>query len=191
MPLTHLELLPGERAEVVVAMRPGERVILRSSPLASADDRFAGTNDSLDILELRAADRLDPSPRLPAELAPAPDLAERPDIATTCEFTLNGTNINDQDMDMDRIDVAAELGSTERWHGITSGGSGAQLPHPRCPVPGRASTGPAAGHSSGAGRTPSSCPPGRRSTLVHFADYADPNMPYMFHCQSCCTRTKG
>ncbi len=162
-PVTHLELSPGERAEIVVAMQPGERVTLRSAPLESADDRFAGTDDSLDILELRAADRLAPSPQIPTELAAAPDLADD-EIATTREFRLNGTNINGEDMDMSRIDVAAELDTTERWHITTTAG--------RCTTStsttssSRSSRSTATRHrpTSRAGRTPSSCPPTARST---------------------------
>ncbi len=45
-------------------MEPGERVVLHSEP-ASNPDRFDGSDDRVDILELRAADVLAPSPALP------------------------------------------------------------------------------------------------------------------------------
>ncbi|MFI6963732.1 hypothetical protein [Streptomyces sp. NPDC050149] len=52
-------------------MRPDERTVLRSYPWPSGNSwekRFNGGDDSFDVLELRAAHRLRPSPALPAKL---------------------------------------------------------------------------------------------------------------------------
>ena len=71
--LTRVRLSPGERAEVVVTMRPGDDPVLRSYPTDLGTDpvlqRFAGGDDTLDVLELRATDELQPSPQIPVNLA--------------------------------------------------------------------------------------------------------------------------
>jgi blue copper oxidase len=66
---TRVPLSPGERAEIVAAFQPGERVVLRSfSPdlgLDPVQGRFAGADDSFDLLQLRAGPRLTPRRRCP------------------------------------------------------------------------------------------------------------------------------
>ena len=180
--LTHLELSPGERAEIVVAVWPGETTVLRSAPLSSTGNRFAGADDRLDILQLRAAERLEPSPELPEELAPAPDL-DAADVAGTREFELTGTRINGREMDMDRVDATVEVDTTERWVVRNRDGS----PHNfhvhdvqfvvesvdgRDPPP------------ELAGWKDTVFMPEEREVvlLVRFEDYTDPTTPYMFHC---------
>jgi blue copper oxidase len=67
---TRVPLSPGERAEIVAAFRPGEQAVLRSFPpdlgLDGFQGRFAGADDSFDLLQLRAATTLTPSPPVPA-----------------------------------------------------------------------------------------------------------------------------
>ncbi len=182
VPVTHLELSPGERAEVVVELTPGERVVLRSGPLTSFDSRFAGTDDRFDVLELRAADTLAPSPAVPAHLAPAPELADD-EIAATRTFKMSGTAINGEDMDTGRIDIAATLDTTERWVVRNTDGS----PHnfhvhdvqfQIASIDGQAPPAYLRGWKDTV-----FLPPGREvELLLHFADYADPDAPYMFHC---------
>ena len=62
--LDELWLSPGERAEVVVTMTPGEEVVLRSERTGQrGGGRFQGGDDRFDVLQLRAAGTLAPSPR--------------------------------------------------------------------------------------------------------------------------------
>src|SRR5919106_2907800 len=73
--LDRVQLSPGERAEAVVEVEPGEDIVLRSfePDLGDVDffnQRFVGADDSFDILELRAADGLAESPPVPDTLAP-------------------------------------------------------------------------------------------------------------------------
>jgi len=82
-----LTLSPGERAEIVVPMKPAEKVTLRSEPLTELSSRFAGTEDRLDVLQLRGAETLEASPAVPARLAEAPDLADHA-VAETRSFRL-------------------------------------------------------------------------------------------------------
>ena len=77
--LERVQLSPAERAEIVVELEPGHDVVLRSfEPDLGADpftSRFAGADDTFDVLQLRAAPRLRPSPPVPDRLAPATRLA--------------------------------------------------------------------------------------------------------------------
>ena len=180
-----VRLSPGERAEIVVAVAPGEDVVLRShAPDLGASfpvERFSGGQDEFDILQLRAAARLRPSPQIPGVLAPAPDLdlAE----ARTRSFELSGRRINGKQMDMARVDETVELGTTEVWdvrnldgeyhnfhvhdvqfHVLAVDGAvpGAQL--------------------SGWKDTVYLRPGGSVRLALRFTDYADPDTPYMYHC---------
>jgi hypothetical protein len=79
------------------------------------NDRFSGGDDSFDLLQLRAADRLRPSPLVPARLVPVPRL-DAGDLETRT-FELSGqSSINGREMDLDWIDVRARLDTTELWH---------------------------------------------------------------------------
>ena len=114
---TRIQLSPGERAEVVVRMTPGEAVVLRSFPPhvgGGVFGRFNGGDDRFDVLQLRAADRLRHSPRVPEVLAPAPGVPVA-DSHVDRRFELSGRRINDLSMDMSRVDEVVELGSTEVW----------------------------------------------------------------------------
>ncbi|MFD2792089.1 multicopper oxidase family protein [Promicromonospora vindobonensis] len=188
VPIDDIRLAPGERAEVVVTMSQGETTRLRSveADLGSVAAPFAmGANDAFDVLELRAADELAPSPK-PAwgasEHATADALHEA-DASVTRTFELDEKRINGRSMDMGRIDEVAELGSTEVWE-----------VHSTVPMP----------HSfhvhdvqfevlSIDGDAPPPELTGRKDTvylesgrdyrlLMRFDDYADPDMPYMYHC---------
>ncbi|MCG2622201.1 multicopper oxidase domain-containing protein [Arthrobacter sp. I2-34] len=112
-------LSPGERAEVVVRFAPGERVELRSFPhelgMTTALANGAGGNDTLSILQFRAAARLSPSPELPAAL-PGPGAPDLSAIAATRTFILNGRHINGRQLDHNRIDTVVGAGTTEIWN---------------------------------------------------------------------------
>jgi FtsP/CotA-like multicopper oxidase with cupredoxin domain len=180
--LSHLELSPGERAEIVVALEPGETTVLRSAPLESSGNRFAGTEDRLDIMELRAADALRPSPQVPAELAPAPDL-DPADVVETRDFRLSGTNINGDDMDMDRIDATVELGTTERWRVRNADGQPHNFHIHDVQFVVESVDGEPPPLELAGWKDTIFLPEGREvELLVRFTDYADPDTPYMYPC---------
>lgn len=111
--LDRLSLSPGERAEIVVTMRPRDRVTLRSVPDPDGEVRD-GARDHLDLLLLQAAERLRRSPPIPdrlARIAPLPDPGE----GRTRRFELSNDTINGRQMEMDRIDEVVRHGTTERW----------------------------------------------------------------------------
>jgi FtsP/CotA-like multicopper oxidase with cupredoxin domain len=79
--LRRVQLSPGERAEIVARFEPGETIVLRSfKPDLDTNfffsDRFAGGDDSFDLLQIRAATTLDRAPHPPDRLAPSEPLAE-------------------------------------------------------------------------------------------------------------------
>ena len=179
-------LSPGERAEVVVSITPGETVTLRSFPADLGADfwneRFSGGDDTLDVLELRAADNLAPSAELPARLAPTPDLRAE-DASVTRSFRLGGTTINGRDMDMERIDEVVRIGDTEVWEARNAGGT----PH-NFHVHGvqfqviDVDGAPPPPQLSGWKDTVYVAPDSTVRLVMRFDAYPDPDSPFMFHC---------
>ena len=180
-----VQLSPGERAEIVVDVEPGERAVLRSfAPDMDVPvfERFAGGDDSFDVLELRAASELAPSPAVPDRLAtidrPDPDEAVR-----TREFRLSGTNINGDEMDLDRVDEVVTVDTTEVWEVRNTDGN----PHSFHPhlvhfavldIDGDPPPPELAGW-----KDTIYVPPNTTIRIVaRFDDHADPTTPYMFHC---------
>ena len=208
--LARVQLAPGERAEIVADFEPGERVVLRSfAPDLQIDfanlggggfggggfgggggggsfgadflRHLNGGGERLDLLEIRAAPRLRPSPALPTRLATLPPLDIGKAVRTR-QFELDRTNaINGQQMDMSRINFAVIAGTTEIWevsgflphdfhiHGVSFRviDVGGDPPPPQ--IAGWKDT--------------VYVPPGRTvRLLVPFERYADPHHPYMYHC---------
>jgi blue copper oxidase len=183
-------LSPGERAEIVVTMRPGESVDLRSYPPDIGGGlfaRFAGGSDRFDVLRLRAGDDLAPSPAVPDRLAPAPDLDvhddEVDDQAVDRRFELSGRKLNGLTMDMSRIDEAVTLGSTEVWEvhnrdGIQHSFHVHDVQFQVLSVDGSAPP----PEMSGLKDTVFLRPGETIRFALRFSDYADADTPYMFHC---------
>lgn len=90
----------------MVALTPGERVVLRSSFPATGAGLVQrdGGNDRFDVLELRAAPTLTDSPELPDHLAAVPALPARTAVRTRT-FELAEHHINGRKMDPRRIDA--------------------------------------------------------------------------------------
>ncbi|SFJ71686.1 multicopper oxidase family protein [Cellulomonas sp. KH9] len=185
LPTTRVQLSPGERAEVVVTAAPGETVRLRSYPpdLGRVVAGFAmGAQDTFDVLELRAAPTLAPSPEVASTLTTLEPLSAA-DADVTRTFELQDRSINGRRMDMDRIDVTAELDTTEVWEVRNRNA----FPHSlhvhdvqmrvldidgEAPPPALA----------GAKDTVYLAPNRTYRLIMRFEDYADPDVPYMFHC---------
>lgn len=126
--LSHVQLSPGERVEIIVTMAAGETVTLRSTPpdlgMTGGSSSRNGGADRFDVLELRAASQLSTASATPTDLVPVERLLEE-DASTTRDFELTGFGINDQSMDLNRIDEVVEVGSTEIW----AVRNGMSLPH--------------------------------------------------------------
>jgi len=128
-----VQVSPGERAEIVVRIDPGERAMLRSFGADLGMDfyseRFNGADDTFDILRIDAADELDASSRIPERLADL-DAPDTDDAAATRSFRLSGNSrINGERMDMNRIDETVTVGTTEVWEVEASGGPHSFHPH--------------------------------------------------------------
>jgi FtsP/CotA-like multicopper oxidase with cupredoxin domain len=185
VPSTRVRLSPGERAEIVVSMAPGERVVLRSTPpdlgLSMLTGRVQGAADRFDVLELRAAATLAASPELPGTLAPAPDV-DPGEAVRTRTFVLETPQINGRTMDMARIDEVVTAGETEIWQVTNAGGAHNFHVHGVLfrvvDVDGRAPGPQLSGWKDtvylGSGQTV--------RLVMRFEEHTDPDTPYLFHC---------
>jgi FtsP/CotA-like multicopper oxidase with cupredoxin domain len=184
--MDRVQLAVGERAEIVVALEPGEELVLRSfEPDLGAnpfEGRFAGADDSFDVLAIRAADELDDSPELPSELVAA-EGPEPSEASGVRRFELGNRDINGMEMDMARIDEVVEVGETEIWEVENTSGT----PHSfhvhdvRFRIIDYAGA-PPPPELTGLKDTVY-VPPGETIRVaIAFEDYADPSAPYMFHC---------
>ncbi|WP_035912807.1 multicopper oxidase family protein [Knoellia sinensis] len=177
-----LLLSPGERAEIVVDVRPGERTVLQSTPPTGDSNRFTGASDRLDILELRGAQTLTASPVVPATLAPAPDLADDT-VGATRNVSLGGSNTNFGKMDLERVDIVSTLDTTETWNVTNADGQvhNFHIHDVQFQVI-RYAGGPPPAVLAGWKDT-ILIPQGETVELrMRFTDFADASSPYMFHC---------
>jgi FtsP/CotA-like multicopper oxidase with cupredoxin domain len=172
-----IRLSVGERAEVVVAMRPGERVELRSAPTGLG--RFQGGRDAFDVLQLRAADELTQR-TLPKRLADIEGLDPN-QAAQRRTFTFQDREINDDRMDMDRVDAVVVKDTIEVWRVA----NGHDTPHSfhihdvQFQVLSVDNKAP----EFRSWKDTLFLEPGKRyEVIARFADYADPTTAYMFHC---------
>lgn len=180
-------LSPGERAEIVVRLVAGESVVLRSGPpeLGTSDDGAGARNggaDSFDVLELRASSALSSSGPVPGRLASFERM--RADDATReLDISLDGFVIDQQPMDMSRIDQVVEVGSTEIW----TVRNGMDLPHNfdvhdvQFQVLDIAGA-PPPPHLAGWKDTVYLRPQTDYRLIMRFEDYTDATTPYMYHC---------
>jgi FtsP/CotA-like multicopper oxidase with cupredoxin domain len=183
---SRIQLSPGERAEIVAAFRPRERVVLRSfEPDLEThfwEERFAGGDDSFDLLQVRAAAALDRSPDVPTRLSTRQHPGAE-DAVRTRRFELGGRSINGAEFDMARINEAVQADSVEIWAVRNASGT----PHNFHPhgvsfrlLDYDGSEPPSA--LTGSKDTIYAPPKKTLRLLVRFGDYADPHAPYMFHC---------
>ncbi|NMN95313.1 multicopper oxidase domain-containing protein [Antrihabitans stalactiti] len=179
--LQNIQLSPGERAEIVVAVPSGTNPVLRSAPAQLGADffngRFAGAADSFDVLQLRAAAELEQSAPVPMSLAAPHDLGA-PTVTRKFDLT-SSTTINNRSMDMSRIDEVVTVGTTEVWE-IANISGGVHNFHVHdvqfrvLDTDDPSLSGP---------KDTVYLPPGvTRRLLMRFTDFSDPTSPYMFHC---------
>ena len=178
--LDRLALSPGERADVVVTFDPGEDAVLRDVDDDGVAARRRRRRQST-CLQFRAAADLVPSPPVPSRLVDV-DRLEPADAVDTREFRLSGTQINGQDMAMDRIDAAVIAGTVEIWEVIAEAGAhnfhihGVQfqvLDIDGAPPP---------AHLRGWKDTVATPAGSTTRLLVPFGTHSDPDVPFMFHC---------
>ncbi|MFI6871615.1 multicopper oxidase family protein [Nocardia sp. NPDC050406] len=183
-----VHLSPGERVEIVVPVAAGENVMLRSLPIQDRGTleadlaRGFGFDDSFDILELRAARTLRASAAVPDSLVAIAPIAA-PGGPVDRSFDLQWFQINQQRMDMNRIDFTVQVDTAEIW----SVRNADNWPHNfhvhdvqflileinGAPPPSELS----------GWKDTVYTPPGTNLTLaLRFTHHADPTNPYMYHC---------
>ena len=180
-----VQLSPGERAEVLVRLEPGESVRLQSRDVELGGTGFGGSNgaaDRFDVLELVASEDLTTAGTVPATLVPMERLDDL-DASAERRFVLDGKQINQQQMDLARIDEVVTVGDTEVWDVRNN----MALPHSfhvhdvqfqLLSVAGEAPPPELAGWKDTVllrGNTD-------YRLIMRFTDYADPATPYMYHC---------
>ncbi len=180
-----VQLSPGERAEIVVRLQPAERIALTSYPPElghgiGSQHRFG--SGTFDVVQLRAAGELAPSPQVAPLLAELP-AATAPQDAPVRRFGISGRAINGRPMDMGRIDEVVPVGRSEVWEVMN------QDPQPhnlhvhdgsfrvlsidaRPPPP----------ELAGFKDTVYVAPRSTVRILVRFDTYTDERWPYMYHC---------
>lgn len=181
-----IRLTPGERAEVVVAMEPGETVVLQSTPSDVGDfwgNRVSGSDDRLDVLELRAAGTLTDSPPLPDRLTRIEPLRAEGAAVTRSLSLSSAQSIDEQGMDLGRIDQLVTLGDTEVWevgndHGTPHTFHVHDVQFQVLDVDGA----PPPPELAGWKDTVFVAPQTSMRLIMRFTDYADPDWPYMYHC---------
>jgi len=145
---------------------------------------MAGGADRLDLLQLRAGDRLTPSVPLPARLAD-PELPDPGAATRTRTFELSGYAINDRPMDLGRIDDVVTLGDTEIWE-ITNADGGSHSFHVHdvqfrvVDVDGT----PPPPELAGRKDTVWVRPDETVRIALRFTDHASARWPYMYHCHT-------
>lgn len=182
-------LSPGERAEVIVDLAPGKNLTLRSDGVPDGGgldkgkvaDGF-GLRDTFDLMEIVAptGDLPEPAP-LPSTLIE--HATPSTDGAPEREFRLNGFQINEQTMDMARVDIVVDHDGPEIWR-VTN--ENADWPHnfhihnARFAVQDVA--GGAIDFTAGWHDTIIIPPLSTVTLLVEFGHYPDPTLAYMYHC---------
>jgi FtsP/CotA-like multicopper oxidase with cupredoxin domain len=167
----------------VLALDPGERRVLRSGA-SDTRDRMAGGVDELDLIELRAADVLSPSPPLPNALVQQPTLDEL-SVTHTRAFELSGSSINGRSMDLGRIDHTSTIGEAEIWR-VTNADGGSHNFHVHdvqfqiLDIDGK----PPPSELAGQKDTIWIRPQERVRLVMRFDDYTSARWPYMFHCHT-------
>jgi suppressor of ftsI len=179
-----VQLSPGERAQVLVRMKPGESVTLRSTPpdlgVGEGSETGNGGRDSFDVLQLRTAPSLAAVGTVPNTLIPVEPL---PEPTAFRRFELSGTNINDTQMDMGRIDEVVTVDTTEEWLVRNDQGQPhsfhvhdvqfqVRLVDDAAPPP----------ELAGWKDTIYLRPNSDYRLVMRFTDYTDEETPYMFHC---------
>lgn len=182
-------LSPGERAEIIVDLEPGEELMLRSDgvpnggglPKEEVANGF-GLRDTFDLLKITGpAENAPEAGELPGKLVGV----DKPDVtgAPEREFRLNGFEINEQSMDMERVDIVVDHDGPEIWR-VTN--ENADWPHnfhihnARFMVD--SVDGGEVAFTQGWHDTIYVPPQATVTLLVEFGYYPDPTLAYMYHC---------
>ncbi|VAW16513.1 Multicopper oxidase [hydrothermal vent metagenome] len=197
-----ITLGPAERAEIIVDVSDGRPVILQSTTPSQGGgmmNMMMADRTSFDVLEIRPDEGRKNATVLPERLV----TLETPDPAAavrTRKFTLGmgmgmgmgmmgggggEMTINGRSMDMNRIDEVVRVGTEEIW--IIDNPT--MLTHPfhihdvQFRILDRNGSPPSPAEAGL--KDTVVVPPGEQARLLlQFADYTDPDSPYMYHCHN-------
>jgi suppressor of ftsI len=188
-PVDRVKLSPGERAQIVVRFTPGEEIVLNSRgevARAASDPE----EDDFDLLKFVAARRLAPAAALPSALGGAPATAPPAD-ARVRTFKLSGSEINDKEMDMTRIDEVVPAGAHEIWEiDNTSFAHNFHIHEVEFRVLEINGAAPPP-YQRGPKDTVFLAKNAKARLSVKFNRYTDPASPYMYHCHILRHEDKG
>lgn len=206
---SRLRLSPGERAEILVDMRHGMPRRLKATSTSNGmgvmgrdmmgerwrrgNNGRTGGKSVFNVLLIVPNETLNPSPSVPTTLM-RHGVIDPATAVKTRQFVLqmgmgmgmrarNGFTINGRSMDMGRIDERVKLNTTEIWDVQNA----SWMPHPfhvhdvQFRILDRNGS-PPAPHEAGLKDTVLLSPRERVRLLLSFKDYADPDVPYMYHC---------
>ncbi|MBB2947734.1 FtsP/CotA-like multicopper oxidase with cupredoxin domain [Actinoplanes lutulentus] len=188
-PVDRVKISPGERIEVVVRFTAGETVVMNS---LGEDSRSANDieEDDFTLLKIVAGSRLDDSDPLPATLGGTPVPAV-PAGATVRRFELSGSEINNKDMDMTRIDEVVSAGAVEIWEiDNTTYAHNFHIHEVVFRILEINGTPPPA-YQAGPKDTVFLPKEATARLLVRFGAFVDPLTPYMYHCHLLRHEDKG
>lgn len=195
VPLRSVQISPGERVELLVEFTGGDPVTLRSLPIqqrAGVDRPAAfGFDDTFDILRLRPIGAPKSVPALPDSLTVIAPLVPAGSAATR-HFELKWFMINNQRMDMNRIDMTIPVDSTEVWTVVNND----NWPHNFHVHDVQFQITDIDGHTpppelSGWKDTVYTTPGVTYTLAMRFTGHSDPVYPYMFHCHLLMHEDKG
>lgn len=180
--LTSILISPAERAEIVVEFAPGDDVMLTNVSESKWKLVDYGADQDFDVIRFVAGAEIEDSENV--QLLPDDVAINEPLDPNRRRYKLSGhSTINDEEMDMNRIDDVVTAGSTEIWeisasnfsshnfhiHGVSFkvlSVDGADQPIDQY----------------GPKDTVQIPKDSTVTVLVTFAEYTDEKFPFMFHC---------
>lgn len=189
--VTNVMLGPGERAEIVVDLAAGKDVVLTSlgfnDNLGVPEDAQAldfGLKDVFSLLTIQAPAQASPAVSMPKVLDPSAAAPVDTSNSQERDFELNTFSINDQSMDMSRVDVVIDHSEPEIWN-VTNGNSDwiHNFHIHNCAFKVLESSATDIVFDTLGWKDTVTIPPGVSLKLgVIFGQYRDNHYPYMYHC---------
>lgn len=184
-----VKISPGERVQIVVRFTPGEEVILNSLG-ETAREASDPEEDDFELMKFVAAQQLASAAALPSALGGASATALAPG-ARVRTFKLSGSEINDRDMDMARIDEVVPAGAHEIWEiNNTSYAHNFHVHEVQFRIL-EMNGAPPPAYQQGPKDTVFMAKNAKARLAVSFGSYVDPGSPYMYHCHILRHEDKG
>ncbi len=205
VPLRHVRLAPGERAEIVVEFKPGDEVSLVHTPLEQKraarrgmmmgmmGGMMGGDDEPFSLMQFTAKAPSASQAAVPASLVRVRSWDPRSANKTRrivlgmrmgpAMMSGNGFTINGKAMDINRIDQRIRLGDVEIWEIYND----SPMAHPlhihdiQFRILDRDGRAPAA-NEAGLKDTVLVESGETVRVITQFENYADPDSPYMYHC---------